>query len=72
MNRAEVLGPDGRMDPERIARALAEPRVASAPRVTVRQWSARKQRHEVLYEGQHDWAKVASLARGQASLPEDG
>jgi len=51
MNLAQAVMEDGRVDPEASERRFIEPTSETQPVVTVRQWVAKRQAHDLLYEG---------------------
>lgn len=73
MNLAEIVNARGQVDPETVARVMAEVRgipVFIGAEVVVREWSARTHSHVVLYEGPLDFEAVRQFALGKAYLVE--
>ena len=80
MNLAQIIGLDSRIDPD-VAQAIGaglammreEPGLDipqfTAPNVTLREWSAAKQRHEELYRGPLKFSHLRTLAENRTGMP---
>lgn len=66
MNLAQIVEPNGRIDAEAgwwfWGPQLADIPQITQPHVTVREWSAARQRHEELYSGPMRFAHICTLS----------
>lgn len=66
MNLAQILAPSGLVDYERVP--LEAPGSPFA-QITVREWSAAKQRHEERYVGLMRFPHICTLAAERTGMP---